>query len=138
MLNPYLFFDGNALEAMEFYRSVFGGDFATKGTFAEIPEGEMQIPEEYKSRIMHISYPIGASVLMASDSLPGMGPSPTPGTNFSISIAPESRARADEIFGKLAEGGEARMPMHDSFWGAYFGVVSDKFGISWMINCEAA
>lgn len=66
---------------------------------------------------------------MASDSLPGMGPSPTAGTTFSISIAPESRARAYETFAKLAEGGEARMPMHDSFWGAYLGVVSDKFGI---------
>lgn len=57
MLNPYLFFDGNALEAMEFYKSVFGGGSATKSTFAEMPEGEMPIPEEYKSRIMHISYP---------------------------------------------------------------------------------
>ena len=134
-LNTYLFFDGNCREAFEFYRSVFGGDFAIVMTYGEAPP-EMAVPDDEKDRIMHVSLPVGPSVLMGSDSCSTMGGAPTVGNNFAISIEGESREHCDETFAKLSEGGQVKMPMAETFWGAYFGNWTDKFGIDWMINYE--
>ena len=135
MLNTYLTFDGSCREAFEFYRSVFGGEFSIVQTFGEGPP-DMGVAEAEKDRLMHVSLPVGDSVLMGSDSCSGFGPPPVAGTNFSISIAPRSRAESDRLFARLSEGGTVKMPMADMFWGAYFGALTDRFGVAWMINCE--
>ena len=132
-LNAYLTFDGNCREAFEFYRSVFGGEFSEFQTFAQAP-ADMGVPDAEKDRVMHLSLPIGSSVLMGSDSCSAFGPPPVVGTNFSISIVGQSKEHCDETFAKLSDGGTVKMPMEETFWGAYFGVWTDKFGITWMIN----
>ena len=134
-LNTYLTFDGNCREAFEFYRSVFGGEFSEFHTFAEAPP-DMSVPEAEKDLMMHVSLPVGSSVLMGSDSCSSFGPPPAVGSNFSISIVGQSKEHCDEIFAKLSEGGTVKMPMQETFWGAYFGNWTDKFGINWMVNYE--
>ncbi len=133
--NTYLTFNGNCEEAFNFYKSVFGGEFMYLGRFDSIPDSpEFIVPEEDKNKIMHVSLPIGKSILMGSDTSCG---NPTPviqGNNFSISISTDSQAEADDLFAKIAVGGTVIMPIEDMFWGDYFGMVLDQFGIQWMIN----
>ncbi len=134
-LNPYLTFDGNCGEAFDFYKSVFGGDFAMRSTFGEGP-AEMGVDEKYKDRIMHVSLPIGENVLMGSDTAGAENGPFVQGTNFSISHNPSSKSDADQKFAKLACGGMGVMAVQDTFWGAYFGMCVDKFGIRWMLNMQ--
>ena len=134
-LSTYLFFDGNCREAFEFYRSVFGGEYLALQTFGDGPP-DMNVPEAEKDRIMHVSLPVGSSVLMGSDSMSAFGPPPVQGTNFALSIVGESREHCDEVLAKLSEGGTVKMPLEETFWGAYFGCWTDRFGIDWMINYE--
>ncbi len=134
-LNPYLFFDGNCREAFEFYRSVFGGDFLFIQTFGDAPS-DLNLPDSDRDRIMHVSLPVESGVLMGSDSSTGMGPPPAMGNNISLSINGESVEHCDELFARLSEGGTVKMPMEKTFWGAYFGTCTDRFGIGWMINHE--
>ena len=134
-LNTYLFFDGNCREAFEFYRSVFGGEYQVLQTFGDGPP-DLQVAEEEKDRIMHVSLPVGSSVLMGSDSASGFGPPPAQGTNFAISITAESREHCDEVFAKLSAGGTVQMPMQETFWGSYFGNWTDRFGVAWMISYD--
>ena len=96
----------------------------------------MQIPEEHLDRIMHVSLPIGSSVLMGSDSTSAFSPPLVVGNNFSISFEADSKEHADEVFAKLSDGGEVKWPMADAFWGAYFGAIKDKFGINWQVIAE--
>ena len=134
-INPYLTFDGNCDEAFEFYKSVFGGDFLTKMRFNDMDTGQ-PVQESEKNRIMHVALPIGeGTILMASDIPSAMGPL-TIGNNFSISINGKSEAEADKLFNGLSAGGKVTMPMGKVFWGAYFGMFTDKFGIQWMINFD--
>ncbi|MEZ5344583.1 MAG: VOC family protein [Pyrinomonadaceae bacterium] len=139
-INPYLSFNGNAEEAFNFYRSVFGGDFETFQRFADIPAGPDEthaIGEDDKQKIMHVSLPIGeGSVLMGSDVLEAYGHGEVSGNNMSIAIATESREETERIFNGLSDGGEITMPLNDTFWGAYFGMFTDKFGIQWMVNFD--
>jgi PhnB protein len=132
-MNPYLNFDGNSEEAFNFYKSVFGGDFAVVMRFGDNPQcGEMA--EEDKNRIMHIALPIdGGGMLMATDALESMGQKLNVGNNFYISLSPPTREDADRIFNGLSDGGKVEMPMADMFWG-YFGSFTDKFGVQWMLN----
>ena len=133
-LNTYLTFESNCREAFEFYREVFGGDLLDLTTFAEVPD--MDVPEAEKDRIMHVSLPIGDSVLMGSDSCSAFGPPPVVGDNFSISIQGRSKEHCDELCARLSRGGTVKMPMQETFWGAYFGQWTDRFGINWMINYD--
>lgn len=141
-INPYLNFEGNAEEAMNFYRAAFGGDFLAVMRWGDMPgcdEGEMKLAEEDKGKIMHISLPISdGSVLMASDSLKGFGPPCIQGNNVTIGIGPDSREEADRLFAGLSAGGNVQMPMADAFWGGYFGSFEDKFGINWLINVDTS
>ena len=132
-LNTYLTFDGNCREVFEFYRSVFGGEFSVLQTFADGPP-EMPVADADKSRVMHVSLPVGESVLMGSDKPGASGPSLVVGNNFSVSIEGRSREHCDEVFAKLSKGGSVQMPLQETFWGAYFGQCTDRFGISWMLN----
>ncbi len=134
-LNIYLTFDGNCREVFEFYRSVFGGEFSIVQTFGDGPP-DMGVPEDEQDRIMHVSFPIGSSVLMGSDTVTGFGPPGVKGDNFSVSCATQSREETDELFAKISEGGTVTMPLADMFWGSYFGSCTDKFGIKWQFNWE--
>lgn len=140
-INPYLNFNGNTVEAFNFYKSVFGGEFATVMRFRDIPPSEgcdgMTVPENELDKIMHIALPIGnGNVLMATDGLESMGQNFTQGDNFSISLSAESREEADKLFNGLSESGKVEMPLADAFWGAYFGMLQDKFGIQWMVSYD--
>lgn len=137
-INAYLTFDGTCEEAFNFYKSVFGGDFPMVGKFGDMPpqEGMPPISDELKNRIMHMSLPISAeTVLMGSDTMPGIHDHQV-GNNISLSINTDSREEADRIFNGLSAGGKVSMPLADTFWGAYFGMWTDKFGINWMVNYD--
>lgn len=134
-LNPYLNFPGNTEEAFNFYKSIFGGDFAGGiFRFKDTPEAEKLSPAD-QEKIMHVALPIGkVNMLMATDALESMGQKVTPGNNFHLSVETESKDEANKIFKGLSSGGKVTMPMADMFWGAYFGMLTDKFGIQWMVN----
>jgi len=131
-LNPYLNFNGNCIQAFDFYKSVFGGEFQTKMTFGEMP-GDCAVDPSESNNIMHVSLPIGDSTLMGSDSPTQYGEVKF-GNNYAISVNALSEEEADRLFGGLSAGGNAMMPMAKMFWGDYFGMVTDKFGVQWMIS----
>lgn len=135
-INPYLNFNGNTEEAFNFYRSVFGGEFYMVQRFKDTPEKDKLSPAD-QEKIMHISLPIGKSdVLMATDALESMGQKLDVGNNMHIAISPESEEEAKRIFTDLSAGGNVIMPLEKMFWGALFGMFTDKFGISWMVNYD--
>lgn len=137
-INPYLIFNGNCEEAFLFYKTVFGGEFPYVGKFNEMPAGDSNptLSEEDGNKIMHITLPIGnGSILMGSDSNSASG-AVAIGTNISLSINAQSKAEADALFDGLSAGGNPFMPMNQTFWGAYFGMFVDKFGIHWMVNFD--
>lgn len=137
-VNVYLTFDGKCEEAFKFYQSVFGGEIPFWGKFGDMPppEGMSPLSEEMKNRIMHVTLPISAeTMLMGSDSMSGM-PQITNGNNFSLSLNADSRDEAANLFNQLSAGGNVTMPLEDTFWGAYFGMWTDKFGINWMVNYD--
>ena len=132
-VNPYLNFNGNSEEAFNFYKSVFGGEFATVMRFKDNPQCA-DLTEADKERIMHIALPLnGGGMLMASDALESFGQKLNAGNNFYISLSPASREEADRLFAGLSDGGNVEMPMSDMFWG-YFGCFADRFGVQWMLN----
>jgi len=126
----YLTFNGNARQAMEFYKECLGGELFMM-PFSEAPG---DFPKEAKDRIMHATLRNGAVALMASDAMPGMPFQQ--GTNFSISVVPESVEEEEKLFTAVAKNGKITMPLQDTFWGAHFGMVTDQFGIQWMFNLE--
>jgi PhnB protein len=137
-ISPYLTFAGNCEEAFNFYKSVFGGNFAYVGRFKEMPPiPEKPLPASEGEKIMHISLPISQeTVLMGSDSSEAFGHATVIGNNFSISVNAPSEAEADRIYRGLVSGGQAVMPMEKTFWGSYFGMLTDKYQIQWMVSCE--
>lgn len=137
-INTYLNFNGNTEEAFNFYKSVFGGEFSRLMRFKDIPSGEAPLPPDFEDKIMHVSLPIGnqGDILMGTDAIENMGHKLIFGNNISISISPDSKEEADNIFNGLAEGGKIEMPISDMFWGDYFGSLVDRFGVQWMINFE--
>ena len=135
-VNIYLTFDGNCEEAFNFYKSIFGGEFPMMSRFSEMPPdaGAPVAPEEAE-RIMHVSLPISKeTVLMGSDTGGEWAKGFKQGNNFSISITADSREDADRFFKGLSEDGKVIMPMDSTFWGDYFGMFKDKFGINWMVS----
>lgn len=138
LISPYLNFDGNAREAFEFYRSVFGGEFMNLSPMGEAPGGD-QLPPEEQKRLMHVSLPIGSQgFLMGSDIFPSMGHTLREGNQMHLMYAPESEEDARRVFNALAEGGQVSMPLEATFWNAIYGALTDKFGVSWMINYDLA
>ncbi|AYD47533.1 VOC family protein [Arachidicoccus soli] len=138
-VNIYLTFNGTCKQAFDFYQSVFGGEFPYVGTFGEMPpqEGMPPISEEMKDKIMHITLPISKETcIMGSDAVDEWSKNVQVGNNFSISINTNTTEEADRIFNDLSAGGRVTMPMAKTFWGAYFGMFTDKFEINWMINCD--
>lgn len=137
-INPYIHFNGNAEEAFNFYKSVFGGEFDRIVRFKDMSfEGAPNFKKEAE-KIMHISLPIGKySVLMGSDTPEQMGKHNEMETRSKIFINTESKEEADKIFNALSKDAQIEMPITDSPWGAYFGMLRDKFGIEWMVSFEA-
>ena len=134
-LNIYLNFAGNAEEAFNFYKSVFGGEFSAVVRFKDMPMQGATIPKKDENKIMHIGLPIGKEdVLMASDSLESLGQKLIQGNNVYISAHPESKDEASRIFKALSAGGTVEMSIADQPWGDYYGSLKDKFGVQWMVN----
>lgn len=134
VLNPYLNFAGNTEEAFKFYKTVFGGDFKFLQRFKDTPESG-RVPANEKDMIMHVALPVGkGNTLMATDALESMGHKLTVGNNINLSLEAESKEEAEKLFNGLLLGGKVTMPLGDTFWGAHFGMVTDKFGIQWMVN----
>ena len=137
-VNPYFTFNGTCEEAFNLYKSVFGGEFNRIARFKDMPPmpGAPELPDNLKERIMHVSLPISKeTILMGSDANPAMG-SVTTGQHLSISVNTDSKEEADKIFKSLSVGGKVTMPIGDMFWGAYFGMLIDKFNIIWLINYD--
>src|SRR5688572_29698548 len=132
-INPYLNFPGKTEEAFNFYKSVFGGEFMTLMRWKDNPDCK-DWPESEKEAIMHVALPVGNDVLMASDFAESLGQKLSAGNNFAIAISPESKEEADRLFNGLSADGTGIMPLQDTFWGAYYGQLTDKFGIQWMVN----
>lgn len=140
-LNLYLNFNGTTEAAFNFYKSVFGGEFSGLMRWKEMPKSEgceeMNLAENELERIMHVALPIGKeNVLMGSDAIESMPQKLVEGNNFSISLNTESQAETEKLFNRLSDGGTVTMPLGDTFWGAYFGMCVDQFGIQWLFNYE--
>lgn len=135
-VNPYLTFNGNCEEAFTFYTSVFGGGPIHFNRFKDMPMEGQQLPEDALQKIMHVSLPISKeTTLMGSDAHPMYG-AISVGQHMSISVNADTKEEADNIFNGLSAGGKVTMPIAATFWGAYFGMLNDKFGITWMVNCD--
>lgn len=130
-LSPYLAFDDNCEEAMNFYAQALDGEIVSVNRFAEMPNH----PPEIADKIMHCEMRSGKMVIMASDAMPGMTVSKNSG-NTTLMIQLEDIDTQTKYFNNLATGGNITMPLEDTFWGARFGMVTDKYGVAWMLNCE--
>lgn len=141
-VSTYLNFNGNTEQAFEFYRSVFGGEFiGPVHRFKDTPAapGQPPMPAGTANMVMHVELPLlGGHVLMGTDAPESMGFTVTPGNNVHLNLEPDSRAESDRLFNALSAGGKVDMPLQDMFWGAYFGSLTDQFGIHWMVNCSQA
>jgi PhnB protein len=139
-VSTYLNFNRTTEAAFEFYKSVFGGEFSGGGVarFRDIPaaDGMIELPAEDMDLIMHIELPIlGGHKLMGTDAPESMGFKVVEGNNVYINLEPDTKAETLKIFNALAEGGTISQPLQVMFWGAYYGSLTDKFGINWMFNC---
>jgi len=131
-LNPYLFFNGQCEAAFKFYAQLLGGKILAMMTHAGTP-AENQVPPEWREKIIHARMVIGDQVLMGSDAPPGHFQPPQ---GFSVSLMVDNAEDAERIFPILAENGTVKMPLQKTFWAIRFGMLVDRFGIPWMINCE--
>ncbi|MGE3760322.1 MAG: VOC family protein [Pseudobdellovibrionaceae bacterium] len=129
-MNTYLMFSGNCQQAMKFYNKCLGGELHMM-PYAEMPGN---VPPEAKNHIMHACLTSGPTMFMASDLMPGTEKDFKMGNNFSVSINCESKTEVDTLMNALKEGGKITMPASDTFWGAYFGMLTDQFGVNWMFN----
>jgi len=136
LINPHMNFNGNAEEAFNFYKSVFGGEFTKIIRFKDLSSPEFPIAENDANKIMHIELPIGKNFLMANDVPEFMGKTNENENRSKIFIHAESREEADKIFNGLSAGGTIEGPIGDSPWGTYFGMFRDKYGIEWMVNFD--
>lgn len=135
-INPYINFNGNAEEAFNFYKSVFGGEFGTVVRFKDLASDEFPVAENEANKIMRITLPIGGNVLIANDVPEVLGRVNENENRSKIAVQAESREEADGIFSGLTVGGAVEMPMADSPWGTYFGMFRDRFGIEWTVEVE--
>lgn len=131
-ISPYLNFNGNCGEAMKFYEEVLGGKIAFNQTFEGTPAAEY-VPPDFKDKVMHATLQVGTFTIMASDAPPDRY---APPQGFHVSIALADVAESERIFAALSAGGQIEMPLQETFWASRFGMLTDKFGIGWMVNCE--
>lgn len=131
-VSPYINFKGNCREAIESYKSALDAQVLFTQTVGESPMSNMGPPEN----IMHCSMKVGDSTIMMSDDSRPDGPAT--GGNISLALGLDDPERAKQAFEKLSQGGSVRMPLGKTFWAEAFGMLTDKFGVKWMINCEAS
>jgi len=136
LVQPYLFFGGRCEEALEFYRTAIGAEIEMLMRYKDAPEQppDGMLAPGFENKVMHASFRIGATVLMASDGCGG--PDEGKFDGFSLSIAVQSEEEADRFFAALSEGGTVTMPLGPTFWAKKFGMLTDRFGLGWMINLE--
>lgn len=134
-IHPYLIFPGNTEAAFNFYKEIFGGEFNGLMRFKDSPEKD-KVSGEWADKVIHVSYPVGDTTLMASDPPYQWSGTLVAGNNFHLSYSADNRADADAKFNALSAGGTVYMPMAETFWGAYFGMLKDRFGIQWMVNFD--
>jgi PhnB protein len=138
-INPWINFNGNALEAFTFYKSVFGGEFTKITRFKDLASEEFTVPPAEAEKIMRIGLPIGKdNILFANDVPSFMGKVNENENRSKIVVNTESKEEADKLFNGLSAGGQVEGPMGDSPWGTYAGMFRDKYGIEWMIEFSAA
>jgi PhnB protein len=132
-IQPYLFFPGNCEEAVDFYRRALGAEVRMMMRYSESPEPdtENRVPPESMDKIMHVAFTLGDAVVMASD-MPS--PKPVSFSGFALSLTPADAAAADRLFAALAQGGTVQMPLGETFWSPRFGMVTDRFGVQWMVG----
>jgi PhnB protein len=132
VIQPYLFFNGACEEALEFYRTAIGAEVLFKMRYSDSPEPVPpgRIPPGFEKKIMHCSFRVGKTMLMASD---GCEAGKTAFEGFSLSITVGTEAEADSVFAALSAGGKVEMPLTKTFWSPRFGMLQDRFGISWMV-----
>jgi PhnB protein len=130
LVQPYLFFGGRCDEALEFYRAPIGAEVLMLSRFKESPEPDMVQPG-MEEKVMHASFKIGDSTLMASD---GRCEGDAKFEGFSLSITVADGAEAERVFAALAKGGEVTMPLEKTFWSPKFGMLTDRFGVGWMVS----
>ena len=137
LVQPYLFFNGSCEAAVEFYRKALGAEVEMMMRFKDSPEPHPpgMVPPGFENKIMHTSFRIGATALMASD---GCSADKTKFEGFSLSLTVSGEAEADRAFAALAEGGQVRMPLAKTFWSPRFGMIQDRFGIGWMVSVSPA
>jgi PhnB protein len=131
-MNPYLGFDGQCEAAFKFYEKCLGGKIIAMMTWAETPMAE-QTPAEFRGKIVHARMEVDNQLLMGSDAPPGRYEQPK---GFHVTLGIENPAEAERVFNALVEGGTVQMPLDKTFWALKFGMLVDKFGIPWMVNCE--
>jgi len=130
-LITYVTFAGNCEEALNFYKEALGGKVIQ---ISHMGDGQMEVPENLKDKVMHARLQLGESVLYMSDTFEPS--SVKQGNNVSLSLEIDDTAKLENLFNKLSAGGTVKMPLEDTFWGARFGMLTDKFGIHWMMNCQ--
>jgi PhnB protein len=131
-ITPYLSFDGDCAQALPFYADVFGGRVEFMQTYGESPMSD-QVPGEWRGRIMHGTMVAPGLTLMAADAPPGQYAKPQ---GIQLSVHVDHSKEAERIFDRLAESGEATMPLEKTFWADRFGMLVDRYGIPWMVNCH--
>jgi PhnB protein len=133
IVEPYLMFNGNCEQALDFYRKALGAEVDMMMRFKESPEPPPPgtVPAGYENKIMHASFRIGKTTIMASD---GCHTEKPKFEGFSLALAVPTESEADRAFAALADGGQVRMPLSKTFWSPRFGMLTDRFGVGWMIN----
>ncbi len=131
-LSPYLTFNGDCAEALKFYQQTFGAEVVLALPYGGSPMAE-HVPAEWGDKLMHARIVIGGRQVMASDSMPGRYQPPA---GLSLSLEFPDEREADRVFAALADGGAVHMPIQETFWAKRFGVVTDRFGTPWMVDCE--
>jgi PhnB protein len=130
-LNPYLNFNGQCEAAFKFYERCLGGKIESIMTYESMPD-EHSVPTEWRKKILHVSLVLGDEVLMGADALPDRYQKPQ---GFSVTLGLKDQAEAERIFNALAEEGTVEMTLQETFWAVRFGMLVDRFGIPWMVNC---
>jgi len=136
-INLWINFNGNAEEAFTFYKSVFGGEFATITRLKDLSSPEFPVAENDANKIMRIALPIGPNVLIGNDVPESMGRVSENENRSKIAVSTDSKEEADRIFNGLSAGGAVEMPMADSPWGTYFAMFRDKYGIEWTVEFDS-
>jgi PhnB protein len=130
-VQPYLFFGGRCEEAIEFYRKALGAELVMLARFKEAPEPQPGLPECFEEKVMHATLRIGETMMMASD---GRCEGQASFEGFSLSITVPDEAEAERVFAALSEGGLVTMPLAKTFWASKYGMLQDRFGVSWMVS----